>query len=95
MVMRYQPLLCVLPSARLGHLAVEEDQEVVSEVVWDIVDVAWEHVYHNWVQKEIFPYAVEDARKKLLQSVAVRTSTHHTPHRTHRTHTPHTYVHTQ
>ena len=51
----------------------ELDQEVVSEVVWDIVDIAWEQLYHNWVQKEIIPFAVEDARDKLLQSISVRT----------------------
>ena len=62
----------ILPLCRLRHLAEEGDQEVVSEVVWDIVDVAWEQVYHSWVQNEIFPYAVEDARQKLLQSIAVR-----------------------
>ena len=48
----------------------------MSEIVWDIVDVAWEQVYHNWVQNEIFPYAVEDARQKLLQSIAVRSNAH-------------------
>ena len=66
----------ILPLCRLSHLAEEGDQEVVSEIVWDIVDVAWEQVYHNWVQNEIFPYAVEDARQKLLQSIAVRSNAH-------------------
>ena len=69
-------LFSILLLCRLSHLAEEGDQEVVSEIVWDIVDVAWEQVYHNWVQNEIFPYAVEDARQKLLQSIAVRSNAH-------------------
>lgn len=95
----------ILPSLRLGHLAEEVGHEVVSEIVWDVVDVAWEQVYHNWVQKEIFPYAVEDARKKLLQSIAVRSNallvTHlhtNTPSPTHQhilhTNPNHTYIRT-
>ena len=56
---------------RKEHLENEKTLEIVSEVVWDVVDVSWETIYHKWVQREIFPYAVEDAKKKLLQAVSV------------------------
>ena len=56
---------------RREHLENEKALEIVSEVVWDVVDVSWETIYHKWVQREIFPYAVEDAKKKLLQAVSV------------------------
>jgi hypothetical protein len=52
------------------HLEEEESLEVVGGILWEIVDNSWEIIYHNWVQREIFTFAVEDARKKLLQAVA-------------------------
>ena len=52
-------------------ISVDEGVEVVLGLLEDILDNAASIVYDHHLEREIFPYAVQEAKKSILKTIAV------------------------
>ncbi len=58
--------------SRLDLLSCADGTEIATEIVTEVCEVAFSIIYSDYLEKQAFPHAVNDAKHSLLEIIEVR-----------------------